>query len=1097
MSRQDFGNIDSQNTATNEILKSSKLINDLVKLGVPTNVAFEFLENSDIKHLYAYTQDLKSIERIRTHLESVGLYTKNMDGRPRLSLPPSTGKNVHGTRQRSMEPIEMCREQLQQQYTKCSNALKITLPPSTETKIYSVENLHVPVILKKSEISPDLPRMPEIEAIDLFKSPHFNKKRILFFGPSGVGKTTEIKMWLSQWCQKEGPLKNFSLVFYIDGVKVEIGTSLGQAINDQCLPAYTRFTPKDIENMCKECPDEILVILDHYTKWKINGQPACQQNTSSLEDMVLLREFPHLTILVATKSGGIGDFREVYGNYDHVKVEGISKTSVGTYIGKVFDKRKDFGLKVKEYIMNTELLRDMVASPVLLCIMCQILKWNDNPASLGELKTSSALIDKSIDCIMRHADPSLNTEPIEHSVSSPSSLRSNMSFQTGTRPTLSKDQTMAHLSVVAFNCYLKDGQQEEFHLCESDFDVCGDLKTEVLTSGIRKGLLVKSVQEEFIPSTHVACEGKIYSFLNGPFQQRLAAKHFSKLLHGNAEEKQSFHTSLQKISSMEEALSLRNLMQFSCGESVDAASTIVSHMVDLTLAFAEDVGLNAKEGERIIWHADRGLYQYMVEFILALNYESRSNGRLNDVLHPLVKRLLILSPSDILTRSLAYFLEHAVDPRAPPTDEFKIEVLDVPRRIQDSLPKKNNVDYKYEETAPVSIQIEDSSPAGGSFQPPLTQTSIRKLSIKVKGKMTARDRKPCALAAKFKSPEPVTRPVIKEDTTYSFPDISPPEDATESKTTLSFSVQETSTIAKESGDGVGRRPIQRREIKQIDKSEVTTLDQISRGGYGDVYEGNWNGRKVAIKRVNCVEDKMADVLVREIKINALVKHPNIVMLYAYSKYKQGIRTKYSCFDLILQLIEGSTLKDALFEENLEYLESLRGKLTVARKVSDAIAHIHSKKCTHSDIKSDNILIRKTDNEPFVCDLGLAHGLTHSAVTEITSGERGGTKKWCPPESCERGYKATPEGDIWSLACLFLELFTGHHVWEDDKGEELSEREVNTRLCGDDFVPDTISTLDNQIIKDALMSCFTREPKKRPSAQDLTKTFDEVLLTVSE
>nr|XP_054757402.1 uncharacterized protein LOC129263520 [Lytechinus pictus] len=137
-------------------------------------------------------------------------------------------------------------------------------------------------------------------------------------------------------------------------------------------------------------------------------------------------------------------------------------------------------------------------------------------------------------------------------------------------------------------------------------------------------------------------------------------------------------------------------------------------------------------------------------------------------------------------------------------------------------------------------------------------------------------------------------------------------------------------------------------------------------------------------------------------------------------------------------------------------------------------------------------IREEDNEPFLCDLGLAHGLTHSAITDLTSGLRGGVNKWCPPESCEEDYKATPEGDIWSLACLFLELFTGHHVWEDAKGKELSEKQTITRLCGNDFVPDTVSRLDNQMIRDALKSCFTREPKKRPSAEDLTKTFDKVL-----
>ncbi|XP_041467429.1 mitogen-activated protein kinase kinase kinase 20-like [Lytechinus variegatus] len=181
-------------------------------------------------------------------------------------------------------------------------------------------------------------------------------------------------------------------------------------------------------------------------------------------------------------------------------------------------------------------------------------------------------------------------------------------------------------------------------------------------------------------------------------------------------------------------------------------------------------------------------------------------------------------------------------------------------------------------------------------------------------------------------------------------------------------------------------------------------------------------------------------------------------------------------------------------------ESLRGKLTIARKVSDAISHIHSKEFTHSDLKSDNILIREADNEPFVCDLGLAHGLTHSAVTEVTSGARVGVKKWCPPESCGRDFKATSAGDVWSLACLFLELFTGHHVWEDETGEELSDFEIHNQLCGHDFVPNSIShmsELDKPMIEDALRRCFTGERDKRPSAEDLTKTFYKVLSTFSE
>eukprot|EP00057_Strongylocentrotus_purpuratus_P025062 XP_011679536.1 PREDICTED: uncharacterized protein LOC754455 [Strongylocentrotus purpuratus] len=986
-----LGSSSQDETNKTELSNRNALSSKLSDFGVPNSSINRFLETCDASHLFSYFQEPES-KRLLMELLSLASTPPSTElGDQEQVAIPSRAQSVHETNRKSNNLIMECSEQLRLHYMDCSNILKVALRPSTKDKIHNVEDLHVPVALKKSEISPDLPQMAEIQAIDFFKEPNFKKKRILMFGPHGVGKTTEIKMWLYNWCRKiSGPLMAFPLVFYIDGAKLGQGTNLGEAVTNQCLPGESAFKPEDIESMCQDCKDEILVILDNYPKWK-----PTDRLKSSLEAMVLMRKFPHLTLLVATTSGGLGHFREVYGIYDHVQVEGISERSVSTYISNVFKNRREFGSKVEEYLRNTEQVHNMAASPVLLSIMCQIVKFCANPTLLGDLKTVSALMDRFIDCIiMRHAedgDSNITMEKSgadgpdtgadETSAMSALSLRSRVQTRSA-RPTtlrsqsgcqetsLSKNETIKQLSAVAFSCYLKGDDEEERHLSEGDFhDVCGELKTEVIEEGCRLGLLVKSSIDEFIPSSQKAVEGKVIGFLSPLFQQRLGAKHFAKLLQGNHEEKQMFRNSLTRIGSIENALSLRSLLSFACGESMKTARSIIGHVVDLTLAYAGDMYPDPRPDEEVLGQA-HVQYHDMIKFILDLNYEARSDGRLNDILCPLVTQLRILSPSVIMTRSLAYLLEHVATPNTPKLDEVDIEVFDVPPEIQDNLPHHKSIIYKYEEDAPVSIErgaFGDASAGGAASLSPssLMSTTKRRLSIKVNQERT-KGNKRCTLAPTFPPP---SIQVVEEDRAFPF------------RGSVTSSPAQPGRHHRAQTSNVCR-PVPKREIAEIVDLSQYSIDKskcISFGGYGEVYEGKWKGKRVAVKRVEKVEESDTSSLEREIKINAWVKHPNIVVLHAFSKFQPGM-TSHLCFDLIMDLIDGFTLNDAVFVTKLENLQTDRGKLTTAMKVSDAIAHIHSIGLTHSDIKPDNILIRISDNEPFVCDLGLGHAVTLSKNT---------------------------------------------------------------------------------------------------------------------
>jgi serine/threonine protein kinase len=72
---------------------------------------------------------------------------------------------------------------------------------------------------------------------------------------------------------------------------------------------------------------------------------------------------------------------------------------------------------------------------------------------------------------------------------------------------------------------------------------------------------------------------------------------------------------------------------------------------------------------------------------------------------------------------------------------------------------------------------------------------------------------------------------------------------------------------------------------------------------------------------------------------------------------------------------------------------------------------------------------------YVCDMGIAKvkQVAERTMTSISKGP--GTYPYMAPEMFRKGHRG-PAVDIYSLGCLFIELFGGKRVWLDLDGPDI-------------------------------------------------------------
>jgi serine/threonine protein kinase len=205
------------------------------------------------------------------------------------------------------------------------------------------------------------------------------------------------------------------------------------------------------------------------------------------------------------------------------------------------------------------------------------------------------------------------------------------------------------------------------------------------------------------------------------------------------------------------------------------------------------------------------------------------------------------------------------------------------------------------------------------------------------------------------------------------------------------------------------------------------LNLIGGGGMGSVYKALdlTLNRQVALKLLhrNLLPDKQTLVrFQQEARVIGRIKHPGVIAVYDF-----GLAEDQSPY-LIMEYVQGISLANLIALEG--QLEPERATAIFA-KVSDTLAHTHSKGVIHRDLKPSNILIigdASANESVRVIDFGIAKVLDKEDVKSnqiITpSGELFGSPLYMSPEQC-RGLDADERSDVYSLGCVMYETISGH------------------------------------------------------------------------
>ena len=192
---------------------------------------------------------------------------------------------------------------------------------------------------------------------------------------------------------------------------------------------------------------------------------------------------------------------------------------------------------------------------------------------------------------------------------------------------------------------------------------------------------------------------------------------------------------------------------------------------------------------------------------------------------------------------------------------------------------------------------------------------------------------------------------------------------------------------------------------------------IGTGGTANVFRVEDRELKlpVAIKLLNETyrhNEKLLQGLRHEVLISRRLRHEYICPIHDIYEGERG-------FGIVMDLLNGTTLREWMDCNNDTLLASMPNRLLVLRKVAEALSVAHSH-IIHRDLKPSNIFLRNGDIEqPLILDFG---------ISVMVSGEEdefgGGTLKYMAPEQAEPPYQIDSRADLFAFGVVAYELISG-------------------------------------------------------------------------
>ncbi len=252
-------------------------------------------------------------------------------------------------------------------------------------------------------------------------------------------------------------------------------------------------------------------------------------------------------------------------------------------------------------------------------------------------------------------------------------------------------------------------------------------------------------------------------------------------------------------------------------------------------------------------------------------------------------------------------------------------------------------------------------------------------------------------------------------------------------------------------------PLQAASVPMVLSDKFHVERVLGAGGMGVVYlavDMTLN-RRVAIKAMPRATSRRVARLEREAQAMALVRHPNLAMIFSVERWRDAPL-------LVVEYFEGGTLLDALREK----AQPVEDVLDLGIVLADALDRMHGNGLLHRDIKPSNIGFTAY-GVPKLLDFGLAAMLQRAddePSLRVTSGVQShqrfatgwsphvtrsqthlvGTPMYVSPEAIA-GDEPDVSFDLWSLSMVLYEAIAGRHPLAGYPADEAMRRIRSVRM----------------------------------------------------
>ncbi len=277
-------------------------------------------------------------------------------------------------------------------------------------------------------------------------------------------------------------------------------------------------------------------------------------------------------------------------------------------------------------------------------------------------------------------------------------------------------------------------------------------------------------------------------------------------------------------------------------------------------------------------------------------------------------------------------------------------------------------------------------------------------------------------------------------------------------------------------------------IGRIISGRYEILELIGEGGSGYVFKARHVTllKTVAVKILSSLASSDPEILKRleiEARTCAILHHPGLVPVI-----DMGFEDDGTSF-IAMEYVEGETLESLLTKE--QFLSPPR-VLSLARRVTEALAFAHRNGIIHRDIKPANIIVCSDDNGEEtikIVDFGIARAdLSVGEMQRLTqSGQVFGSPSYMSPEQV-RGEKVDSRTDIYSLGCVLYEVLTGKKAFRGDNMMTTMTLHLESQPKSLQLVREELNKWrDLELV---VMRCLAKEKEKRfSSMQELSDSLE--------